>query len=347
MQVAFAVGTKVEARIHGGGAFRAGVGQWFAHQEIDNQADETPGGYEDDDHKGPESGVHSAAAGVTIDVSNHENETREEQRHKSYHSGERKLGKSRSIPQVRREHVVSIGVVPVRHVDGEGDYQREHVERGHQNEKPSRDDAKLVPEAQVFLALAQLVQPLPLTERFRYLLLIVRHRFPLFSRIATTCSAASNPTRFLDLLSPSIRQRPRRAREPSTTSRSPAPRLISVDLCVLRTTGTSAKHTGRWRYRKPTKRRKPATWRGASVRVRAIPGRAGGREIACGWPALAAIESMRCATTARRGQFVARVRCRTRILPGAPGATCCRLPGFLQRVLARSVAGRGREFFRS
>src|SRR5882724_4757738 len=313
MQVAFAVGTKVEARIHGGGAFRAGVGQWFAHQEIDNQADETPGGYEDDDHKGPESGVHSTAAGVTIDVSNHENETREEQRHKSYHSGERKLGKSRSIPQVRREHVVSIGVVPVRHIDGEGDHQREHVERGHQNEKPSRDDAKLVPESQVFLSLAQLVQPLPLTERFRYLLLIVRHSVPLIPLVAITCSGASNPTRFLDLLSPSIR-------------RSPTPRLISVLQYVLRTTGTSAKHTEHWRYRRPTKRRKPATWPGASVPVRAIVARASAREIACGWPALAAIESMRCATTARRGQFVARVRCRTRILPGAPGATCCRLP---------------------
>jgi len=40
VQIVFAIGTEVEASIHGGGALWTSVGQRLAHEQIDDQSDE-------------------------------------------------------------------------------------------------------------------------------------------------------------------------------------------------------------------------------------------------------------------------------------------------------------------
>ncbi|MGC1365642.1 MAG: hypothetical protein WA829_08100, partial [Candidatus Acidiferrum sp.] len=44
MQVTFTVGAEVEAGADGFSALRARIGQWLAHQKIDDEADEAPRG---------------------------------------------------------------------------------------------------------------------------------------------------------------------------------------------------------------------------------------------------------------------------------------------------------------
>src|SRR5439155_89526 len=77
LQVAFAVGAEIEPRADRRAALRTRVGQRLAHQKIDNQADEPPGGQKNEDQNSPDKGVHSAAGRIAIDVCRQEDEGRE------------------------------------------------------------------------------------------------------------------------------------------------------------------------------------------------------------------------------------------------------------------------------
>jgi len=55
VEIAFAVGAEVEARTDRRTTLRAGIGQWFAHQEINHETDDQVSGQKDDREKRPQS----------------------------------------------------------------------------------------------------------------------------------------------------------------------------------------------------------------------------------------------------------------------------------------------------
>ena len=71
MQVAFAVGAEVEARIDGCATLRTVVGQRLAHQQIDYEAEHQVTGHENEYQEGPQRGVHAPALGIFVDVTHH------------------------------------------------------------------------------------------------------------------------------------------------------------------------------------------------------------------------------------------------------------------------------------
>jgi len=87
MKVVFATGTEIEARGNSGSALRTLVGKRLANEQINNQADQEVSRREDENEKGPEPGVHTAASGVAINVAEHEKDAREGYGHQRAISG--------------------------------------------------------------------------------------------------------------------------------------------------------------------------------------------------------------------------------------------------------------------
>ena len=86
VQVAFAVGAKVETRANAVSALRAGIRQGLAHQKVDDETDEAPGRKKNNDQNGPEGGAHPASRSVAIHVGDEENHDRHTETYAGYDS---------------------------------------------------------------------------------------------------------------------------------------------------------------------------------------------------------------------------------------------------------------------
>src|SRR5580704_11250507 len=89
MQIAFAVGAKVETSADRLSALRAGVGKRLAHQEVENKADRKISRRKHDHKKSPQRGTHAAAFRVAVHVGGHEDPARKEKRDHGDESGQR------------------------------------------------------------------------------------------------------------------------------------------------------------------------------------------------------------------------------------------------------------------
>src|SRR5260370_1613023 len=81
VQVAFAIGAEVETCADRRAALRTVVGQWLAHQQVDNEAEDEVAGHQHQYQEGPQRRMHTATLCVLIDAPGHENHRGEDQRH--------------------------------------------------------------------------------------------------------------------------------------------------------------------------------------------------------------------------------------------------------------------------
>src|SRR5580704_6919395 len=89
MQIAFAVGAKVETRADRLSALWAGVGKRLAHQEVEDETDRKICRRKNDHEKRPKRRAHAAAFRVAVHIGGHEDPARKEKRDHGDESGQR------------------------------------------------------------------------------------------------------------------------------------------------------------------------------------------------------------------------------------------------------------------
>src|SRR5258707_15327923 len=104
VQVALAVGAKVEPRPNGCSALRAVVGQRLAHQQIDDETKDQRARHQDEHQERPQTGVHPAAFRVLIYITDHKDENGAAQRYGGVESAERggRPPRGREHPRARK-----------------------------------------------------------------------------------------------------------------------------------------------------------------------------------------------------------------------------------------------------
>lgn len=148
MQVVLTAGAEIVARRDDRGALRAREGQRLANEQVDDEADDAVGRGEYKDEQSPENGMHAAALGVLVNVTEHEEECREEDGTGGDHASQGEAGGNRIAEPFRvgREKITLI-VPHVVNVGGDADDNGDEPESDAGPEQPARNDAEFVAES--------------------------------------------------------------------------------------------------------------------------------------------------------------------------------------------------------
>src|SRR5271169_6398928 len=153
VEVAFAVGAEVEAGADGFTALRTWIGQRLAHEQIDQEAEKGKRRQKNNNEQCPKRGIHATALRVAVDVGDQENKNRDEERHTGNDSRQGHRSECEVVTQFKRKSLAIVSGVPSIH--GKRDALRDQEQRNHGPNHAVWNDAKLFPEAEVFLFAAK------------------------------------------------------------------------------------------------------------------------------------------------------------------------------------------------